>query len=63
MLFRSGGGAGGYPNINPKAGGSGVVIISYPTTYSMATTTGSPMYSESGGNRIFTFTGSGTITF
>jgi hypothetical protein len=40
------------------------VIISYPTTYRPAiATTGSPSFTTSGGNNIYTFTSSGTITF
>jgi hypothetical protein len=40
------------------------VIISSSTTYSAATaTTGSPTITISGGNRIYVFTGSGSITF
>ena len=59
-----GGGGGGTINLSAGgAGGSGVVIISYPTTYANVTsTTGSPAYSESGGNRIFQWTSSGSIT-
>jgi hypothetical protein len=56
-----GGGSGGY-SAGAK-GGDGVVIISYSTAYRAATTTGSPTYTTSGGNRIYTFTGNGTITF
>jgi hypothetical protein len=44
-------------------GGSGVVIISYPSGYRLATTTGTVTQTTSGGNYIYTFTGSGTITF
>jgi len=44
-------------------GGSGVVVISYPDTYpAFTSTTGSPTITTSGGNRIYTFTGSGSIT-
>lgn len=43
------------------AGGSGVVIISYPDSYSAATTTGTVTATTSGGYRIYTFTGNGTI--
>ena len=46
-----------------KPGDSGVVIIRYLDTYPAATTTGSPTVTSSGGYRIYTFTGSGTITF
>ena len=45
------------------AGGSGVVILRYPNTYANATTTtGAPTFSESGGFKYYTFTGSGSIT-
>jgi hypothetical protein len=39
------------------------VIISYSSAYRPATTTGSPTYTVSGGNNIYKFTSSGTITF
>jgi hypothetical protein len=39
------------------------VIISYSSAYRPATTTGSPSFTTSGGNNIYTFTSSGTITF
>jgi hypothetical protein len=40
------------------------VIISYPNTYPLATsTTGSPSQTNVGGNYIYTWTGSGSITF
>jgi hypothetical protein len=40
------------------------VILSYPNTYADATaTTGSPSFSNSGGNKIYRWTGSGSITF
>ena len=61
-----GGGAGlnGITSGNAAAGGSGVVIISYPTSYGLATsTTGSPTQTTSGGNYIYKWTGSGSITF
>jgi hypothetical protein len=40
-----------------------VVIIRYADTYSAATTIGSPTVTVTGGYRIYTFTGSGSITF
>jgi hypothetical protein len=41
-----------------------VVIIRYPQTNNeAASTTGSPTVTTSGGFRIYTFTGSGSITF
>lgn len=45
-----------------KAGDSGIVIIRYADTFAAATTTGSPTVVVSGGYRIYTFTGAGTIT-
>ena len=54
MLFRSAGGSGG-------SGGSGVVIISAPI--SASSTTGSPTVTTVGGNTVYKFTSSGSITF
>ena len=52
-----GGGAGGN-------GGSGVVIIRYPDTFGLASsTTGSPTVTNPTGYRVYTFTASGSITF
>ena len=61
----TGGGGGSNYGISgvAKAGGSGVVIIAYPTTNKLATATGTYTQTISGGNYIFTFTSSGTITF
>lgn len=42
-------------------GGSGVVVVRYPNTYSAATVTGSPTYTNTGGYHVYKFTGSGTI--
>jgi hypothetical protein len=46
------------------SGGSGVVIIAYPTTFSVASaTTGGPTYSSArAGYHVYTFTSSGSIT-
>jgi hypothetical protein len=44
-------------------GGSGIVVIRHLSTNPAATTTGSPSVVESGGYRVYTFNGSGTITF
>jgi len=59
-----GGGGSGYTGLPlGGSGGSGVIILSYSTSFANAASTGSPTYSESSGKRIFTYTGSGTITF
>jgi hypothetical protein len=65
-----GGGGGGsfydYAGYNGAAGGSGIVIVTYPTTYgTLAGISGlAYSYSVSGSTRIYQFTsGSGTITF
>jgi hypothetical protein len=65
-----GGGGGGsfydYAAYNGGSGGSGIVIITYPTTYgTLAAVSGlAYSYSVSGSTRIYQFTsGSGTITF
>jgi hypothetical protein len=59
-----GGGGSGYDSTPVGgSGGSGVVILSYSTSFANATSTGSPVYSQSGGKRIFKFTGTGSITF
>ena len=55
-----GGGADGVPA--GKAGGSGVVILSMPTSNYSGTTTGSPTVTTSGANTILTYTGSGSYT-
>ena len=62
-----GGGGGGTGGTNAGGpGGSGVVVIAYSQTFRAATaTTGSPTYSSTsrGGFHVYTFTGSGSITF
>ena len=60
-----GGGGGGTAgsNISGVNGGSGVVIISYSLISKLATATGTYTQTNLGGNYIYTFTGSGTITF
>jgi mucin-19 len=59
-----GGGGGGGRGASGGNGGSGIVIISYPDTFSdAASTTGSPTFTNTGGNKIYKFTGSGSITF
>ena len=62
----TGGGGGGAgqatPAVSSGAGGSGVVILSVPTSNYSGTTTGSPTVTTSGSNTIIKFTGSGTYT-
>jgi len=65
------GGGGGGSSMAAGAGGSGVVILRYPIRslngkilyIPASSNTGSPTYTESGGYRIYTFTGSGSITW
>jgi hypothetical protein len=60
----AGGTGGGSNQLTGGSGGSGVVIISYPITYATATaTTGNPNVILSGGNIIYRFWQSGSITF
>jgi hypothetical protein len=40
-----------------------VVIFSYLNSFPAATTTGTVVYTQSGGRRIYQFNSSGTITF
>jgi hypothetical protein len=62
-----GGGGGSRSNTEPSAGqngGSGVVIIRYPSSFLDAvSTTGSPTFTTSGGYKYYKFTGSGSITW
>ena len=46
-----------------EGGGSGVVIISYPTSYGLSNVTGPFTLSTVGSNYVYTFTGNGTIEF
>ena len=60
----TGGGGGGGGSGNGGPGGSGIVIIRYADTFApAASTTGSPTITVAGGYRVYTWTGSGTITF
>jgi len=58
-----GGGGMGVSVHTGGAGGSGIVVVSYSTSYKDATATGTFTKTLSGGNQIYTFTGSGTIVF
>lgn len=61
----TGGGGGGAVSgsVTQSSGGSGIIIVRYPSSYSAAaSTTGSPTVSTTGGYRIYSFTGTGTIT-
>jgi hypothetical protein len=59
----TGSGAGGGGSGGPYgSGGSGVILIREPDTRTLATTTGSPVVTTSGGYRIYKFNASGTIT-
>jgi hypothetical protein len=60
-----GGGGGGIVASTPAAdGGSGIVIIRYPSYLAPATsTTGSPETYVTGAWRVYRFVASGTITF
>lgn len=58
----TGGGGGADNGSGGKAGGSGVLIVSVPTTYYTGVTTGSPSVTTSGSNTILTFTSSGSYT-
>ena len=62
-----GGGGGACGNVSPfqsGGGGSGTVIVYYSDIYIVPiATTGSPIYMNIGGYRIYKWTGSGSITF
>ena len=59
----SGGGANNRFGSSTGFGGSGVIILSHSNEYDRGVTTGSPTITEVGGNVIYKFTGSGTITW
>jgi hypothetical protein len=59
-----GGGGQAVQSSGNNPGGSGIVILRYPSQYPAATaTTGSPTVTTSGGLRTYTFPNSGSITF
>jgi hypothetical protein len=58
------GGGGGTDYCHAAAGGSGIVVIRYPSYQASAiATTGSPSTYVSLGYRVYVFYASGTITF
>ena len=64
LVVAGAGGGGAHLGGGGGAGGSGIVIIRYADTFALATsTTGSPTVTTTGGYNIYSFTGSGTITF
>ncbi len=59
-----GGGGGACSSAVASIGGSGVVIIRYPNTYADAVSvTGAYTFTNTGGYKIYSWTGSGSITF
>jgi hypothetical protein len=63
-LASTGGGGGGSGANIAGSGGSGIVVIRYPSYLSQATsTTGSPTYYQALGYNVYIFYASGTITF
>jgi len=59
-----GGGVGDSISNYTNSGGSGVVILRYSDSFPLASaTTGSPTVTNPTGFRVYTFTGSGSITF
>lgn len=59
-----GGGGGGHSSVDVAGGngGSGIVVIRYANTYSAAaSTTGNPVYANTGGYITYVFTASGSI--
>ncbi len=58
------GGGGGAGNRSMGGhGGSGVVILRYPSKYAPALTTGNPIVTIANGYRIYKYLGNGSITF
>jgi hypothetical protein len=63
-VANSGGGGGGTFTGTAGTGGKGIVIIRYVNTYDAAVaTSGSPVITNTGGYRYYTFNDTGTITF
>ena len=69
-IANTGGGGGGYhqdpaPSVNGAAGGSGIVIIRYPSKYKLAANVVTGTYSTCSASayNIYTFLSSGSITF
>jgi hypothetical protein len=67
-LANTGGGGGAQPGENGTffsgSGGSGIVVLRYPSYLApAAATTGSPQTYIAGPYRVYVFTSSGSITF
>ena len=68
-IANTGGGGGGgasndFRNATGGAGGSGIVVLRYPSYLKQAaSTTGSPTYYQALGYNVYIFYASGTITF
>lgn len=59
----TGGGGGGARTGAAGAGGSGIVIIRHSSAFAVASVTGSPTVTASGGYITYIFTGSGSVTW
>ena len=60
---RGAGGGGGEDNSNGSSGGSGVVIVRYSNTFNDASISTGASFVNSGGFKIYTFTGNGSFRF
>jgi hypothetical protein len=68
LCVAGGGGGGGlshgaWGTYQAGSGGSGIVIVRFPSTFAAAaSTTGSPTYTSTGGWHVYKFTANGSIT-
>ena len=51
------------PSGNPGNGGTGIVVLSYPSFFPSAITTGGVVRTVIDGQQIYTYTSSGTVVF
>ena len=58
-----GGGSSRYVSASNSNGGAGLVVIAYPNDRKLASATGTYTQTNASGKYIFTFTGSGSLTF